>query len=53
MLVASTALDWSYSIWSGHLKNGRDKPLLDWPHRHGVPLDECHTLGHAAVKNLV
>ena len=41
------------SVWGGYLKNEKNKPLLDWLHRHGIPLDECHTSGHAAVKDLV
>ncbi len=41
------------SIWAGYLKNERQRPFLDWLYRHGIPLDECHTSGHAAVKNLV
>jgi ribonuclease J len=41
------------SVWSGYLKNEKNKPLLDWLRRHGIPMDECHTSGHAAVKDLV
>jgi len=42
-----------YSLWSGYLKDAKTKPFLDWLHRHGIPLCECHTSGHAAVQDLV
>jgi ribonuclease J len=41
-----------YSLWSGYLKNDQQKPLLEWLKRHDIPLDECHTSGHAAVADL-
>jgi len=40
------------SIWSGLLKQERQQWFLDWLTRHGVPLDHCHTSGHAAVEDL-
>ncbi len=42
-----------YSLWSGYLKDAKTKPFLDWLHHHGIPLNECHTSGHAAVRDLV
>lgn len=42
-----------YSLWTGYLKDARTKTFLEWLHRHGIPLDECHTSGHAAVQDLV
>jgi ribonuclease J len=42
-----------YSVWAGYLKNAKNKPLLDWLRQLGIPLDECHTSGHAAVRDLV
>lgn len=41
------------SIWSGYLKDEKNKPLLDWLQRRGIPMDECHASGHAAVEDLV
>lgn len=42
-----------YSLWSGYLKDAKTRPFHDWLHRHGIPLCECHTSGHAAVRDLV
>jgi ribonuclease J len=42
-----------YSMWSGYLRNERQKPFLEWLRRRGIPLDECHTSGHAAVPDLI
>ena len=42
-----------YSMWSGYLKDERQKPFLEWLGRNRIPLDECHTSGHAAVADLV
>jgi ribonuclease J len=41
------------SLWAGYLRKEKEKPLLDWLQRHRIPLVECHTSGHAAVKDLV
>jgi ribonuclease J len=41
------------SLWTGYLKIEKLKPLLDWLWQQGIPLDECHTSGHAAVRDLV
>jgi ribonuclease J len=40
------------SVWAGYLKNEKNKPLPDWLDRHSIPMDECHTSGHAAVRDL-
>jgi len=42
-----------YSLWSGYLKDAEAKPFLEWLHRHEIPLNECHTSGHASVQDLV
>ena len=42
-----------YSMWSGYLKDQKQKPFLEWLLRNDIPLDECHTSGHAAVEDLV
>ena len=42
-----------YSLWSGYLKDAETKPFLEWLHRHEIPLNECHTSGHASVRGLV
>ena len=41
------------SMWSGYLKDERQKPFLEWLDRNEIPLDECHTSGHASVSDLV
>jgi ribonuclease J len=41
------------SLWSGYLKDAETKPFLEWLHRHEIPLNECHTSGHASVQDLV
>lgn len=40
------------SIWGGLLKKERLQWFSDWLTRHDVPLDHCHTSGHAAVEDL-
>jgi len=42
-----------YSLWPGYLKDAETKPFLEWLHRHEIPLNECHTSGHASVQDLV
>jgi ribonuclease J len=42
-----------FSMWSGYLRDERNQRLHDWLQRHEIPLVECHTSGHAAVKDLV
>jgi ribonuclease J len=41
------------SVWAGYLTNEKNERLLDWLRQRGIPLDECHTSGHAAVKDLM
>ena len=40
------------SVWRGYLEEGRNRPLLDWIERSGIPLAHCHTSGHAAQAEL-
>jgi ribonuclease J len=40
-------------MWSGYLKDEKQKSFLEWLERNEIPLDECHTSGHAAVEDLV
>lgn len=40
------------SMWSGYLRDPKTQPLHTWLSQHGIPLDECHTSGHAAVQDL-
>jgi ribonuclease J len=42
-----------HSMWGEYLKQEKTKPLLDWLRQNGIPLDECHTSGHASVHDLV
>jgi hypothetical protein len=42
-----------YSMWSGYLKDERQKPFLGWLTSHDIPLEECHTSGHASVADLI
>lgn len=42
-----------YSMWSGYLKDERQKPFLAWLKSHDIPLEECHTSGHASVADLI
>ncbi len=41
-----------YSMWDGYLKDEKLKPFLDWLDARGIPLYQCHTSGHASVKDL-
>ena len=42
-----------YSMWSGYLKDEKQKPFLEWLRLNDIPLEECHTSGHASVADLV
>ncbi len=35
------------SVWGGYLKDERYRPLLDWLERRSIPMELCHTSGHA------
>ncbi|MBT3194591.1 MAG: MBL fold metallo-hydrolase [Verrucomicrobia bacterium] len=41
-----------YSMWDGYLKDEKLKPFLAWLGDRGIPLHQCHTSGHASVKDL-
>jgi ribonuclease J len=41
-----------YSMWSGYLRDEKLKWFLEWLGKNQIPLDECHTSGHAAVVDL-
>ncbi len=40
------------SVWGGYLKDEKNQPLLDWLQRWSIPMDQCHTSGHAATDSL-
>jgi ribonuclease J len=42
-----------FSMWSGYLEYEKSNPVLEWLDRHGVPLDQCHTSGHAGIVELM
>ena len=42
-----------YSMWDGYLKDAANKPLLDWLAARGIPLEKCHTSGHAGIADLL
>jgi ribonuclease J len=41
-----------YSMWDGYLKEPRMKSFLDWLDKWQIPMVQCHTSGHASVKDL-
>jgi len=41
------------SVWKGYLDDDRNPKLIDWLKERNIPLDHCHTSGHAAVEDLV
>ena len=41
-----------YSMWDGYLKDEKLKPFLKWLDDHNIPMHQCHTSGHASVKDL-
>lgn len=40
------------SVWGGYLKDDRNKALLEWLQGRVIPLDHCHTSGHADITSL-
>lgn len=42
-----------YSMWGGYMDDEEQRPFLDWLKRLAIPLDKCHTSGHAAVADLI
>jgi ribonuclease J len=41
-----------YSMWDGYLKDPKMKTFLSWLDDSRIPLHQCHTSGHASVKDL-
>lgn len=41
------------SIWSGYLRDEKHQRFLGWLKSRGIPMDECHTSGHACMEDLV
>ena len=41
-----------YSLWDGYLEDPKNKSLLGWLKRRGIPLHKCHTSGHASIRDL-
>lgn len=42
-----------FSMWSGYLEYEKANPVLEWLERHGIPLDQCYTPGHAGLMDLI
>jgi ribonuclease J len=40
------------SVWPGYLQEDRAQPMLQWLESRGLPLEQCHTSGHASVSDL-
>lgn len=40
------------SMWRGYLEQDNHRPFRDWLERHQIPLDLCHTSGHATPADL-
>jgi ribonuclease J len=41
-----------YSLWNGYLKEESFSPFLIWLDRHGIPMSQLHTSGHASISDL-
>jgi len=41
-----------YSLWPGYLNRPDQRPFLEWLDNHQIPLNYCHTSGHASVSDL-
>jgi len=41
-----------YSMWTGYLDEGRQKPFREWLRRLSIPMTVCHTSGHASPQDL-
>lgn len=39
-----------HSMWLGYLKDDQTKPLLDWCKAKQIPMEYCHTSGHATAE---
>lgn len=40
------------SVWGGYLEQEQQKPLLQWAKKLTIPIDQCHTSGHASYLDL-
>ncbi|MFO0905731.1 MAG: MBL fold metallo-hydrolase [Pirellulales bacterium] len=40
------------SLWSGYLDEPRQQSFVAWMNDRGIPLNHCHTSGHASVADL-
>lgn len=40
------------SVWRGYLEEERNRGLIDWLARYGIPLYHCHSSGHASALDL-
>jgi ribonuclease J len=40
------------SVWPGYLQDEAGQALLRWIEAHGLPIDHCHTSGHASSTDL-
>lgn len=40
------------SVWQGYLNEERNQRLLDWTRSQSIPIDHCHTSGHADLQAL-
>ncbi len=41
-----------YSLWEGYLKDESITLFLNWLDRHGIPMSQIHTSGHASILDL-
>lgn len=41
------------SVWGGYLEHDRQKPLIEWAQERSIPIDRCHTSGHADTSTLL
>jgi ribonuclease J len=44
---------WKRQVQSGEFSSVSAQPLLQWVERRGLPLEQCHTSGHASVADLL
>lgn len=41
-----------YSLWPGYLQEERLQWFLEWVEKNQIPIEYCHTSGHASLKDL-
>jgi ribonuclease J len=41
-----------YSMWDGYLADEKTQQVLSWLKERGIPMNKCHTSGHASVNDL-